>query len=178
VSGRPDGTGAAAALPLPHTRVLIHSLLLQMQTHPTSRTTQVLMSLVEHRGYPSVVSEVSPVWWTKPTFSQRQYLSRKYLLRMRTLESLLYTPPSGDGTGPSSGATLRVLDQLLLPRGKAYLDVRGVEDAWKVRLPTGRFVLLIGKARRRLWQPLTGHQRHECSRCASYRDRWRAWARC
>eukprot|EP00952_Eustigmatos_sp_NYUAD-ZCMA_P013881 54659-Eustigmatos_ZCMA.PRE.1 len=46
------------------------------------------------------------------------------------LESLRYKGPSRNGS--KHGATLQVLDQLLLPREKAYMDVRGVQDTWKV----------------------------------------------
>lgn len=42
-----------------------------------------------------------------------------------SLESVRYTP------GPLP--KLQVLDQLLIPREKVYMDVNNVEDTWKVR---------------------------------------------
>ena len=61
------------------------------------------------------------------------------------LQSLVYTPAArgGDGNGSSSSSssggngsgsvpTLSVLDQLLIPREKAYIEVKTVQDAWQV----------------------------------------------
>mgnify|MGYP002786507495 CR=1 len=46
---------------------------------------------------------------------------------MNSFQSLIYRPADG-----SSGPSLQVLDQLLLPREKAYMDVKTVKDAWQV----------------------------------------------
>lgn len=47
---------------------------------------------------------------------------------MNSFQSLIYKPADGVGL-----PNLQVLDQLLLPREKAYMDVKNVQDAWKVR---------------------------------------------
>lgn len=47
------------------------------------------------------------------------------------LQSLIYTPASSNG-GTNGVPTLAVLDQLLIPREKAYIDVKTVQDAWQV----------------------------------------------
>lgn len=44
------------------------------------------------------------------------------------LQSLVYTPRSAQTGLPS----LQVLDQLLVPRGKAYIPIQTTQDAWKV----------------------------------------------
>lgn len=47
---------------------------------------------------------------------------------MNSFQSLIYKPADGVGV-----PNLQVLNQLLLPREKAYMDVKNVQDAWKVR---------------------------------------------
>jgi hypothetical protein len=51
-----------------------------------------------------------------------------------SLKSLIYTPPphgDGDGDG-ATPPTLKVLDQLLLPQEKKYIDVPNAQAAWTV----------------------------------------------
>jgi len=50
------------------------------------------------------------------------------LLAPSALQSLVYTPRSAQ-TGPPS---LQVMDQLLVPRSKAYIPIHTTQDAWKV----------------------------------------------
>ena len=50
---------------------------------------------------------------------------------MDSLQSLIYTSSSSDGISQAT-ASLKVLDQLLLPREKVYIDVNNTEDAWQV----------------------------------------------
>jgi methylthioribose-1-phosphate isomerase len=54
-----------------------------------------------------------------------------------SLKSLIYVSAASSSSSSSGGATaaapsLRVLDQLLLPTQKVYLDVSNVADAWQV----------------------------------------------
>lgn len=54
------------------------------------------------------------------------------------LQSLVYTPAAAAATAVDSSSgygvpTLSVLDQLLIPREKAYIAVKTVQDAWQVR---------------------------------------------
>ena len=46
------------------------------------------------------------------------------------LQSLVYQPRSSV-TG-AKGPTLQVLDQLLIPREKAYIQINTIQDAWQV----------------------------------------------
>jgi hypothetical protein len=58
------------------------------------------------------------------------------------LQSLVYMPAGSEGSSSNGGnggnggsgllPTLAVLDQLLIPREKAYIDVKTVQDAWQV----------------------------------------------
>jgi S-methyl-5-thioribose-1-phosphate isomerase len=48
--------------------------------------------------------------------------------RVASLKSLLYTPAATAGNGP----TLAVLDQLLIPEQKVYVDITSTQDAWNV----------------------------------------------
>jgi hypothetical protein len=71
------------------------------------------------------------------------------------LQSLVYTPAaavaSNGGNGSGGVPTLAVLDQLLIqlliPREKAYIDVKTVQDAWQVRAAATAWRRLRGRAR-------------------------------
>lgn len=51
------------------------------------------------------------------------------------LQSLIYTPATAGNGG--NGPTLTVLDQLLIPREKAYIEVKSIQDAWQVWVRSG-----------------------------------------
>jgi hypothetical protein len=78
----------------------------------------------KHDLFPSASSRCAKAWM----IGRPVPLAPAGALMASSLESLVYTPGE-KGQAP----TLRVLDQLLVPRTKAYIDVRTVGQAWKVR---------------------------------------------